>query len=304
MNNSAMATNQDALSALCNGDIHKAQSLFRINAKESPCLYTYNNLGVFYLQEGMVLRNGKTRRAGKTGMDLLKRAEAFGNHGLNHAAIAREYLKTGSVENALFYYERACLSLRLYPVLNNYGVALYLANMFAKSSELFGEAVNCCNDADEKQGIIVSYAYSTLKIDKRKCHDIITRTVDSTALSSNMLDVDKFIILYFCDDFVTASKMQKQLFDRYHVDCCTFAMIQDCLHRLAKADEAYECLIRHIELLNGYDYDIRKEVASAKRAYASCDYRRKLISEYACCPSIIEQCYYCYCKQHDVISEA
>ena len=205
MNNDIEAKNQSALESLAKNDFYQAQITFRDNAKRNPCFITLNNLGVFYVHEGIAMENGRMRSAVKQGIKLLVKAGSFRMSGSNLAAIARAYLKLNNFEMATNYYDQAIKEMNNYALYNNCGVALYQVNQYEKASIYFSKALDICPNHDEKLEIIISYAYASLEIDKMQCNRIINDLTNASDLSSQMLDIEKFVLLYLCDDFVSAS---------------------------------------------------------------------------------------------------
>lgn len=70
--------NDLALEELNKGNTYAAQEYFRRNAKEHPTGMSLNNLGVFYITEGLQLKAGKVRKALGLGCKFLERAKEFG----------------------------------------------------------------------------------------------------------------------------------------------------------------------------------------------------------------------------------
>ena len=293
--------NDMALEALSDHAFVKAQDCFRLNAKQNPCLATYNNLGVFYIQENMELPDGRVRSAAKLGLKYLKKAEAYSQSQQNLMAIGDVYLSQKEYETAENYFRGACNLGNSYIAFNNLGASLYMQNKCKESLKYFEKAIDLCDHSDIKAEICVSYAYAMLEVDKKKCHKIITEIIGPNALSFpwQMFDADEFVLLYLCDDLQSASKLCKALFKQNFIESFVLAMIFDCLFKVGKDDEAKECLNLKIKSLEGYDYDIRKEVNEANKAFASPDFRKILIAKYSSGTPIIRDCYYCGCKHHN-----
>lgn len=293
----ALCKNEGALKALADNDYLKAQNQFKDNAVRSPCFLTIHNLGVYYIEEGYVLHTGKKRSAVRLGIEQLKKAESIEISSLNLAALANAYHTIFEFKKAIPYYERSAHMVSDYMILNNYGVALYLLSEYDKASMCFSKAIDNCHDISDKQDIVISYAYATLAMDKVKCHDIISNAINSQILDSQAFDT--FVLSYLCGDLQSACKISNTLFKAYRLESPVVAMILDCHLSLGLEDEALKCLHYQIESLNGYDYNVDKEVNSANKAFIAADYRKKLISEYNYTPPIIAKCFYYGCDLHN-----
>jgi len=293
--------NDNALEALEIGDFLTAQNLFRQNAKSNPCFITLNNLGVFYVSEGMVLQNGKMRNASKLGLKYLKMAENYFRSHLNLMAIGEGYFNIKEYKLASEYFRHANRIRNLYTNYNNWGVSLYMQCKYVDASKCFKKALALCNDYDyydiypAKSNIFYSYAFSLLQYDKMKCSTVLKKLIHSNI---SHIVIDEFILAYFCNDFQLAEKFIENMLDTWKLDIPVIAMVFDCLFKLKKNDVASKYLRLQIELLEGYEYDIRREINCVKQVFTKSDCRDKVINEYRYVPSIMTNCYYINCKKH------
>ncbi|HEX2937943.1 MAG TPA: hypothetical protein VHO66_03390, partial [Ruminiclostridium sp.] len=96
--------NEIALELLGRGDFSAAQNNFRQNAKNNPCFITLNNLGVYYINEGMELSNGVIRNANKIGLKYLKAAELYEKSHINLMAIGQVYFNKKDYNTSSNYF--------------------------------------------------------------------------------------------------------------------------------------------------------------------------------------------------------
>ncbi len=303
LNDEVIKINNTALNSLSTGDILTAQNLFKENAKRNICFLTLHNLGIFYIQEGVFLKNGRMRNARKLGMQYLQKAKSIESSTMNLITIAVTYLESKEYEKAVYYFEQASKTLGDHvsssTFYNNFGKALYLANLYKKAAECFLKALNNCVKQDEKLEINISYSYALLNIDMITCRESIDNILQTSEYYVQMPDMDIFVLLYLCRDFQVAQTMCKPLLDKYHLDSSVIAMIFDCLIKLGKPDDAEECLQLQIESLEGYNYDVRTEIKNATLAIESYEFRKKLIADYHYMPPTMKQCYYIGCSEHN-----
>jgi tetratricopeptide (TPR) repeat protein len=287
--------NQIALDTLSKGNFYDAQEFFRKNAKESPCFISLNNLGVYYLTEGMELHNGKVCSADKLGLKYLKLAETYLQSHLNLMAIGNYYFRMKEYKTATEYFRRGCNLCNSYDNYYNLGVALYLQENYEEATINFEKALDLCNTSDEIE-ICVSYAFSSLHRDKRKAYNILQQILE---FQNNDMKMDEFVLAYLCGDMQLARNLIKPMFDIYSVGISEMAMVFDCLFQLGKEAEAEEYLKYQIEILQGYSYNIKPKISSTKQIFDNFAYREKAISDFRYTPPLIAQCYFIGCKKHN-----
>lgn len=284
----ADSINKAALEMLEEGAFIEAQETLKKNAKNNPCLMTLNNLGVFYISEGLQLSSGKMRGARKLGMKYLLKAERSDQAQQNLLAIGDLCFKQRDFDRACMYYKKADKFEESYCVNNNWGAALYIQGAYDESLIYLKKALEACNDTYDKPEIVSTYAFALLQTDKKKCHDVLLSYKESVSLNPP----DEFVLLYLCDSYDAAAMMIKQMFEEYFVDPIVMAMIVDCLLRLDKPDEAKLYYELELELLEDLDYNMKKEIESLKQAFVQADYRKELVREYQYQPRIIQHAYY------------
>jgi tetratricopeptide (TPR) repeat protein len=279
----AERTNQKALEKLDEGDFFGAQALFRKNAKKHPAHLTFNNLGVYYVSEGMELRDGRMRSADKLGLKYLKTADALASSLQNKLALGGYYFRQGDYETAMPYYRAADGLADSYEASNNLGACLYLVGDMVGARTCFDKAFDLCESSDDKATILTSYAFALLAADRVKCLDVLNTEKRSLSLYLP----DEFVLLYLCGEFEAASVSVMRLIGEYALDPPVVAMAFDCLLRLEKKDEAWVALETVLENLESLGGGMQRELARIRRAYESPEVRSELIAEYRYYPPII-----------------
>lgn len=287
----AERTNQKALEKLDEGDYYGAQALLRKNAKKHPDHLTFNNLGVYYVTEGMELRDGRMRSAEKLGLKYLKAAEGLESSLQNKMALGGYYFRQGDYETAMPYYRDADSLDDSYEASNNLGACLYLVGDMVGARTCFDKAFDLCESADDKATILTSYAFALLAADRVKCLEILNTEKRSLSLYLP----DEFVLLYLSGEIEAASVCVMRLISEYAVDPPVVAMALDCLLRLERKDEARSVLETVLENLEGLGGGMQRELAQIRRAYESPEARSELIGEFRYFPPIITpSCYIGY----------
>ena len=287
---------------LSKGDFFSAQNKFRQNAKNNPCFVTLNNLGLFYISEGMELSNGDVRNATKIGLKYLKMAESFEQSHLNLMAIGQVYFNQKDYNTASDYFRRTCELSSHYINFNNLGVSLYMLRRYEEASVYFQYALDQCNELDysdifpSKSTIYSSYAFSILQYNKEKSLEILRQMIK---LDISHIEVDEFALAYLCNDLRSAVNLCQNMFDNWRVDIPVMAMVFDCLLDLEEKDEAEKYLNYQLKQLEGYSYNTKAEINKVKKLFNQSDYRKKEISNFQYIPPLMRYCYYADCKQHN-----
>ncbi len=295
MDNNIMINNEKAL-YLINKDMYEAQRILKMNAKQYPCLLTFNNIGYFYFREGIQFKNGKTRNATKLGGEYLLKAQSYSISEINQRAISNMYYYKKDFQTAESYYNQAYKINNNYINLNNICSCLYMQDKYKEAAENYEKVLMLCNDTVDMADIYSSYAFTLLKIDKKKTRNFLNKVLKSDI---DHILVDVFVLAYFCDDFLLANKLLKPMQKNWSCNCNVMAMAFDCLLRLNQADEAKEYLLSETEILKDQSYDNKKEIVCLEKAFSSEEYRKHLISNYRFMPLLIETCCYYGCEIHN-----
>lgn len=224
--------NHLAMEHLEDEDSSKAQFYFRQNRRKNPCYISYQNLGFYYVSEGMFLKSGKTQIALKLGLKYLKKAESFTRTYENVMAIGKAFYRLNNCKSASDYYRIAitlkedCLSL------NNLGASLYHLNEYKDASYISKAIEKCTSSKDaniisDKPELYSSYAFSLLRFDKNKSHKVLKQILEKDFFH---IEIDEFTIAYLCGDFQLAGSLCPELFKKWHLQPPDIAMVLDCFY--------------------------------------------------------------------------
>ena len=288
--------NEAALDILSQGKFYEAQTLFRQNAKNSPCFITLNNLGVFYAFEGLSKPDNSGHVATKLGMRYLKKAEAYQKSHLTSSAFGQICFKAKDYKGAAKHFEQACELKPDFYAIYNCGASYYMKGAYDKAVVWLKKALSICDNSNYVEAL-TSYIFSLLYGDKK----------EFLAVSHKMLEVDdediaweKFVVAYFANDLPAAESQIQPMLRQFSVGAQDMALVFDCLFKLGKETEAEEYLKQKVEYLEGFDYNTRPEISKMRKAFSQADYRAKLVAEYKHGIACLGQCCYYGCKLHNI----
>ena len=296
-------TNKKAVSAIWDdGDRVVAQTMFRQNVKKFPCFITIHNLGVYYLTEEMELLNGKSRGATRQGIKLLLQANALNNKSaINLSALGvayfgyhyygRPYLNNKDYPTALKYFKEACDIEQSYIRYYNLGVAYYATEKFESAAQAFKNALHLYGNGNENyfEAPHMEYAFSVLHTNKKQAHDILVETLSN---GYEFHELDQFVLAYLCEDHKLAFDLLEKMLSEWHIPPEVIAMVFDCCYRTNNQEKAKIILTNQIEMLKGYNYNVKPEISKCKKAFNESYYRKKLINSYDIKFPLVEECYY------------
>jgi len=295
MLNGINAVNEAALVALRQNDFYRAQTLFRENVKENTCHASLNNLGVFYVYEGLFKSDNSCRKANSLGVSYLKKAEVDRKSCLTLRALGNAFFEVADYKKASDSFRHACELKHDYASMYNLALSLYRQNRFDDALIWFEKALNDCETPDRAE-TYTAYMFSLLQVDKDKCREKLSRFLEG---GTEHMEVDKFILAYLCDDLQAAEGQIKPMIEHYWASLEEMAMVFDCLIKLNKREAAAIHLKLKIEMLLESDYNMRSEIMNLKKAFSDDEYRNEIISSFRFVQPLVVQCCYYGCKQHN-----
>ena len=105
------------------------------NIKKNPCCLTFNNLGIYYCQYGMILENGKIRNAERIGMKCLIKASSYEKNWNNCVSAATAACELYNYNLAYEFFENAYTIKADDLVLYNIGCCLYKLRKYEDALE-------------------------------------------------------------------------------------------------------------------------------------------------------------------------
>ena len=292
--------NDLALEELNKGNTYAAQEYFRRNAKEHPTGMSLNNLGVFYITEGLQLKAGKVRKALGLGCKFLERAKEFGLESpQNLLALGGGYYDQGEYKKAEREFFEAIKLGESKVAPYNYGVVAFLLKDYHNSTKYLEKYFTQSLLSGEAMDEHLLYVFSLLHHDTSKANGALRKLLAS---GISHIEMDSFILAYLCDEMILAKNLCEKMFTLWAVPPVVMAMVFDCMFRLKLPSEAKRYKDLQEKNLENYDYDTKREVCEIKKVFVNKKYRDSMIQSYAFQPLLKRGCYYIGCKLHtDVI---
>ncbi len=279
--------NSLALEALAKGEFDTAQTLFKENCK-SGNYRAYNNLGYFYIENGMTKKGGATVSGVGYGKHYIRKAYGLKQTGtvlLNMAMVLAEYEK--QFDAACRLYRGAYEQKPEEDVFYNMAACLYLMGEYRAALDLFREPPTGSSD------LFLLYCFSLLPVDKERLKaflqacDIRKRNIDADFLIS---------LLYFCEkDEITLSDIEDYL-RVWSPDEAMWALVIDVLSERGTAPATIEEVIA--KKTDGY-FDGKKTYKKAMALLRSEEDRRNYIARSTYYrPAFKWACGYYGCAEH------
>lgn len=288
--------NKAALDALCQDDFYQAQTLFRKNAKINPSHVSFNNLGVFYVFEGIQTQNNKYREAKKLGVSYLKKAIALQPLKLSYLALGHVCIDAKDYNSASRNFTEANAFESDNTSLHNLALSYYKGGMYKEALFWFEKALHGCSKSDYFE-TFASYLFSLLQVDKKRCREEMDVLFDN---DTNDIAIERFTLAYLCGDMQLAEHQIEKMLKYFDVGLEVTAMVFDCLISQEKADEAERHLKCKIQFLEetGDNY-FKQEIERYKKLFLCEAYRKEIIASFRYTVPLIAQCCYYGCTIHN-----
>jgi tetratricopeptide (TPR) repeat protein len=289
---------QQALAALDRGDYTETQRLFRQNAKEHPCLSTFNNLGFFYKEYGLQLQGGKVRDATALGLKYLLKAADLGLDYKNRMALGYCSLLENDYTAAVRYYTEVLAVNPRHEVLYNLGIARYRQQQYSEALSLFqqADAGPMPGDAEGdyrrcvQQGMLFCHYYSG-EIETAMA---LLSAPDATEVRDEM-GLEAFVLAYRCGRMEYAKALYLTYGKAWSPRRPVLAMMVECYMKLDMVKETENPIDAYFE---NNDWMSTKEVRAFKQELLDPIERAKLIETHRFRLPILHLCYYIGCSEH------
>lgn len=250
---------------------YEAQRILREGAEKEPCCETYNDLGVFYMDNGIQHIKNESEEAVDIGYNYIKMAYNFGIEYKNLIAIAEYNYYYKSVEKACEYYKKASEVYEDYRVYNNMGCCCYRLGGYIKAAIYFTKALEYADKNTDDIKISLCYALY-------KCNEDYSSVLESIS-NEKWTGLDRFILYYLMGNKERACSLAKEIIEKWEFALPVVAMLYDCF-------EEYD-----IAGINKFDSEVSELVNTKKK-------REIVISEYEYTPVMLWQCKYIGCREH------
>lgn len=296
--------NEKALDSLMEQNWVRAQQLFFENAKKNPSHETYNNLGNYLINEGLLCKNGRVRNAQKLGLKYLLRAAEIKDSQVNLCAIASAYnyeLRTTTGVQRQFFYEQSyhCLEKALkikYSDEIQYNLLRIICLINVKDEFVL-----------ERLRILVkNYVCEesvSLYLEILCVHLLFDEGVHCIECYEKYLS--EIELLMFWSKFGLYEKgyhLCETICNQFSVDKYVASAIIECCVNTNHFEQA-KIFADHIKQIEDDIQYVGKE-SWCERIFCNMDSsdeeRKKLIKEYLSIPPFIESCYYYGCTVHEI----
>ena len=249
----------------------EAQEILKEGVEAAPCCESYNNMGVFYIDNGIQHKNSEAVKAGETGYNYPKMAYNCDINYKNLIALAEYNYYYGSIEKSCELYKKASEIKEDYRVYNNLACGCYNIGGYVKACMYFNKALKI---ADKNiDDIKISLCYSLLK-----CKEDYREILESIS-NDKWTVLDRFILYYFMGESEKAYSMTKRIIEEWEFNMPVLAMLYECIEE------------NNIAELNKFDSEVKRLIDSRKK-------RDKIISQYKYTPVMLWQCKYIGCEKH------
>lgn len=265
------------------GNLFGAQQLFRDKAKTNPCHHTLNNLGVFYLYEGLMLNEYKRRSANFLGLCYLNKAFEKQCTYENYFGLGVGNFAINNFPEANQQFDRAFQTKNSYGSLYNLGVTQISQERYADASDTLNQCIKQFSEQNERE-IFVAYLYSLSFCNKALCVNCLKTMEDAQILSSEM---DLFAIAYLCEEYSFAAELCKVMFKHWRVDFGVMAMVLNLFLKSGNQKAAESYLALQVERLKEFRQYV--EMKRTYKLYHNEMYRQEIISKYCIKLPIIKE---------------
>jgi len=211
-------------------------------------------------------------------------------------ALGNIYFGFKEYKEAERYLKKALEFKKSYAVVFNLAVTFYKQYRYEDALIWFEKALNFCDESDYIE-TYATYAFTLLQIDKKKCREALNYLLEDNG--TTLMEYDRFVLAYLCGDMVTAESLVKPMMGKFSLGVEEMSMVFDCLFQFNKKEEALKHLNDKIEILEDCDYNSLSEINQFKKAFSQEEYRKNLISSFRYDMSIVKECCYYGCKQHN-----
>ena len=289
----AKEINEKALDFLSNQDWKNAQFLFFDNVRKNPCHQTYNNLGVYLINEGLECKNGKTRNAFKLGFKYLLKAAEIKISTINTYAIVEainSLLLQECDKKNLYQFACDCLKKALvldfsYELQFDYLRFLYLLD--PQNKELLNKANSLVQKFPCSES--VSLYFQLLRINY-----LMDEALSCIEHYGSFIDeVDLFIFYAEFELYEQGYSLCNYIHSSYSMNDFIASAIIECCINTNHISEAQNYATRIQDNYDGINYQVFENLTNKSL------YRQKKIKSYFSYLPTITTCCYFGCKKHN-----
>lgn len=215
------------------GDEAFARDLLRKNVKQMPSCTTLNNLGVYYSQYGMLLKNGKVRSAKKLGLRNLLKASVYGEDWRNYISAATAALECDDIGLAYQLFLKAYHLNEDKLILYNVAGCLYWLKEYEESLKIFellreDSSIEYIIQNEGRHPLLALAYCENMLCNKKKSAEYL-KMYQEQCDEEDLWDV--FCLRYLCGMYEEALAGSRELLKKWCLSTPLLAMLADCIDR-------------------------------------------------------------------------
>ena len=281
--------NKKAMRALYDNDLYTAQKIFRENCRLCRTYQTLNNLGVFYIKNGMICENGNIRSGVSVGKKLIEKSLLLRETESALDLLGHIEEDNNEILKALHYLERSYNLSKDDRTLHNISVLLYKLGKYENVIEI-------CSKLSKK--FIQSKALHVFALcmhDRKSLENMINDEENSF----NFLDaIDQLFLFYKMEKYEEVIKLESKIKEqRFAMDENELILLVDSYIRCGYGSNIQKIRENYVEIYEGaYRKTLNRFVSKICKDEL---YRKNRIEQCEYVPEIIdEKCEYFGCTMH------
>ena len=280
-----MKNNIKAMEALSNNDFEAAQKLFRKGCRTGKSYQAFNNLGMYYIENGIICKSGKTIRGFSIGKRLLEKSLHIKETARALDNLAAIEYDSDNFNKAIEYWERSYRLTGNKTALYNISAALFRLGEYKKAVDLSKELTDDIFQA-KQLSVFARCMYDKSFLELVLRDDKAIEIFDKT---------DILYLYYYAGKYKDVIALESQL----RANENEIAILLDSYIQCGKESEGRLILREnHIDI---YDAPYKNQLSRLiTRLCADFEYRKNVAGMGKFVPQIIENdCQYFGCKMHN-----
>ena len=285
------------MDALYDGDFEEAQIRFRESCKKTKSYQAFNNIGIFYFENGMICKNGKTISGEAIGKRFLQRSLTMRESEITLQTLGHIEYDSKNLKSALILFEKAYGITRDPKILYNIAAIKYDLGDYKAAFDICDSLIDTVFLA--KLLFVFSKLRIISKLEKSFISEAEALLFEVNEPYSEDNELYKIDFYYAIGDYEKVLKMPSE-YERKHYGLSNgdVARVLDSYMRCGKTKEGIK-LFR--EYYGGYDPKYTRH--EMRKIYLMCDdteYMSKILAETGFSPTPIkDHCPYFGCTVHN-----
>ena len=259
-----------------NIDYQMAKSILNKNAIVNPNYKSLHNLGLFYVENGVMMKDGKVRKANCLGLRYLDMSRKITETYQNDMALGYVYSEMKQYKMSSNAFNKACIIKPSFASMYNYGIVCLNNRDFAQASFSIKASIEMC-PIEMVKDVYISYLYALCFISTSDClkamHDLPETIIDGS-------DVDLIAVAYICGYYEFIIEHVDDVFKKWYLEIPIIAMITDCFLMLNDHNKAEKYINMQLSELKGFDVPMKNEINNTKRVLSDEKYRTHIIGSF------------------------